>query len=68
MLEIALTVCLLTQPERCKDVSLTYSAEAVTPMQLMASAQPEIARWLDEHPGYYARRWAVRRAGLFART
>ena len=50
MLELMVSVCLISDPARCKDVALTYSAENLTPMQCMMGAQPEIAKWIEAHP------------------
>ena len=52
MIELLLAVCLIDNPATCKDVSLTYSAEALTPMQCVMRAEPEIAKWITEHPGW----------------
>ena len=38
MIELFLAVCLIDHPETCKDVSLIYSAEALTPMQCAMQA------------------------------
>lgn len=67
MLELLMTVCLLSDPSRCKDVPLTYSAEHLTPMQCMMGAQPEIAKWIDSHPKWTLKRWTCQKAGTFAK-
>lgn len=63
MLELVITVCLLADPGQCKDVTLVYTAENLTPMQCTMRAAPEIAKWAEAHPGYFAKRWTCRRAG-----
>ena len=68
MIELFLAVCLIDHPETCKDVSLIYSAEALTPMQCAMQAQPEIAKWLTEHPGWVTKRYTCRLAGRYAET
>ena len=35
MIEILVSVCFITDPAKCKEVHLTYAAEAVTPHQCM---------------------------------
>jgi hypothetical protein len=67
MLELLIGVCLIDDPARCKSVSLVYAAEALTPMQCVMRAQPEMAKWVGEHPGWKITRWTCRRAGKFAR-
>jgi hypothetical protein len=67
MLELVVSVCLIQDPSRCKDVSLVYSAEMTTPMQCMMGAQPEIAKWMEGHPKWALKRWACRPAGQIAK-
>jgi len=68
MLELYVTFCLVANPSACKDRPLTYLEGDMTPMQLMSRAQPEIAKWIETHPGYFAKKWTVRPAGLFAKA
>lgn len=67
MLELIVSVCLLDDPNRCKDVNLVFSDENVTQMQCMMGAAPEIAKWVDEHPKWVAKRWQCRPAGQIAK-
>ena len=68
MIELLVAVCLIDHPTTCKDVSLIYSAEALTPMQCAMQAQPEIAKWINEHPGWVTKRYTCRLAGRYAKT
>lgn len=68
MLELVVTFCLIADHSVCKERPLTYLEKEVTPMQLMARAQPEIAAWIEAHPQYFAKRWTVRPAGLYAKA
>lgn len=68
MLELVVVFCLKSSPAQCKERPLLFLEENVTPMQLMSRAQVPIAQWIEEHPGYYAHKWSVQRAGLFAKT
>ena len=68
VIELLLAVCLSDNPANCKDVHLTYSAEALTPMQCAMQAQPEIAKWVREHPGWVTKRYTCRPAGQYAKT
>jgi hypothetical protein len=67
MLELMVSVCLINDPARCKEVSLTYSAESLTPMQCMMGAQPEIAKWIEAHPKWALKKWTCQRAGQYAK-
>lgn len=67
MLELAILVCLLDNPAKCKDVSLVYMAESVTPMQCMMQSAPEIAKWAEYHPRWFAKKWTCRPAGRVAK-
>lgn len=68
MIELAILACLLDNPTKCKDVSLLYMAESVTPMQCMAASQAEIAKWTLYHPRWFAKKWTCRRAGIYAKA
>ena len=67
MIELILSACLISDPSRCKDVSITYTAEALTPMMCLMQSPAEIAKWADAHPHWFAKRWACRPAGMFAK-
>lgn len=67
MIELAIIACLHDNPAKCKDVSLVYMQEAVTPMQCMMQSAPEIAKWSEHHPRWFAKKWSCRPAGRFAR-
>jgi hypothetical protein len=67
MIELLVSVCLISEPERCKDVSLVFDGDSVTPMQCMMGAQPEIARWIEANPKWQLKRWACQPAGQIAK-
>lgn len=67
MIELLVSVCLIAEPEKCKDVSLVFDADSVTPMQCLMGAQPEIAKWVDLHPKWVAKRWTCQPAGRIAK-
>lgn len=67
MLELVLTVCLLEDHSRCKDVGLVYMAESMTPMQCMMRSAPEIAKWQEGHPKWFAKKWFCRPSGTVAK-
>jgi len=55
MIELAFVVCLSTAPESCQEKALQYSD--VTLMACNFGAQPELAKWVNEHPGWQVQRW-----------
>ena len=68
MTVLILSTCLLVDPtdpskgfsEKCKEVNLTYADEGeapLTPMQCVMRAQPEIAKWVEEHPKWAVKKW-----------
>jgi hypothetical protein len=67
MLELLVSVCLIDDPNRCKDVGLVYTEESLTPMQCMMGAPAEIAKWSEGHPKWVAKRWTCRPAGQIAK-
>jgi hypothetical protein len=54
---LVLSVCLVTDTTQCKDVVLTYLEDNITPMQCVMRAQPEIAKWIEEHPKWTQKKW-----------
>ncbi len=66
MLELVLLTCLMDDPNRCREVSLTYMAEGLSPMQCIMMAPVEIAKWAEGHPKWFAKRWSCRPAGQIA--
>lgn len=67
MIEIAAAVCLLSAPERCKDISLVFEAEAITPYSCVMYGQGELAKWSIEHQGWRIAKWTCRPAGQVAK-
>ncbi len=67
MIEIVVAVCMIDEPERCKDVRLTYMAESVTAHQCMMLGQAEIAKWTEGHPNWRVTRWTCGTARQLAK-
>ncbi|MCC7250670.1 hypothetical protein [Hyphomicrobium sp.] len=67
MLELVVSVCLLEDHSRCKEVSLTYMGESTTPMMCMMMSPAEIAKWNESNPKWFAKKWSCRPAGRFAK-
>ena len=61
MIELVLSVCFIAQPANCKDVSLSFVADNMTPYQCMLSGQSAIVRWQEGHPGWRISRWTCAR-------
>jgi hypothetical protein len=59
MIHIFMSVCLLSSPAECREVTLNYETDAasVTPQQCMMYGQMEMAKWIVDHPGYRIVKW-----------
>lgn len=68
MVEIVLSLCLISNPGTCKDVNLTYMAENVTPQQCMFYGQAEIAKYLQGHPRWQVKKWRCGRPATLAKA
>lgn len=61
MIELLFVSCFSTaigSVPACQEHSLVFID--VTPMQCLMGAQPQLARWVDEHPGEHIRSWRCR--------
>jgi hypothetical protein len=67
MIELVVSVCLIADLSRCKEVSLTFTAENMTPMQCLMVSPSEIAKWSEGNPKWVAKRWTCRPAGQLAK-
>lgn len=65
MIELILSTCLVADPVRCKDVTLSFAEAAVTPHACMLYGQSEIAKWMEGHPNWSVTHW---RCGRVDRT
>ncbi len=68
MIELVLSICLIAEPEKCKDVRLTFAEENVTPYACVMTGQIEIAKWMDSHPDWQVAKWGCARAGIYAKA
>lgn len=57
MIEIAFVACLLLDSEDCSDRQLTFAAGEMSVAQCLMAAQPLLARWSVDHPGWRVARW-----------
>lgn len=67
MFELIVSVCLLEDHSRCKEVSLSIMAENATPKQCMMMSPAEISKWTEGHPKWFAKKWTCVPAGKFAK-
>lgn len=56
MIELAFVTCLLALPSRCEDHSLLFE-ERNGMFGCMIASQPELARWVADHPGQQVVSW-----------
>lgn len=68
MLELIITACLLTEPTKCREESLVYQVDNLTPYQCMMKSPIEIAKWQEYRPRWFAKRWTCRPAGRFQKV
>ncbi len=58
MIELLFVTCLSASPEDCQERSLLYTE--MTPMTCMMAAQPELAKWAEQHPKWTINGWKCR--------
>ncbi len=56
MIELILTVCAITAPERCDEARIQFVSQGSL-MQCMMLAPPYIAAWSENHPAARVARW-----------
>ncbi|MCH9806242.1 MAG: hypothetical protein K0U74_00765 [Alphaproteobacteria bacterium] len=57
MIEILVSACLIASPGTCKDVSLSYMADKVTPYNCMMRGQVALTKWAAGHPKWKIAKW-----------
>lgn len=57
MIELAFIVCLSVTPDHCEERRISYLPETGL-MACMMQAQPQLAEWLETHPGLTVTRWS----------
>ncbi|PWR04278.1 hypothetical protein DKT77_01950 [Meridianimarinicoccus roseus] len=61
MIELLFVTCLATAAADdgpCRERSLLFTD--ITPMTCMMGAQPELAKWINTHPGQTIKSWKCR--------
>ena len=56
MIEIMFVVCLGAEPANCDNKAMQFADMSM--MACMVCAQPLLAQWVNEHPGWEIQRWA----------
>lgn len=57
MIEIVLSVCLVQDPAKCKDVNLNFMGDSITAQACMFKGQVAISRWSEGHPNWRITKW-----------
>jgi len=56
MIELVFVVCLSAAPAACERRAMQFTD--LTMMACISGAQPQLARWVSDHPGWRIQRWA----------
>ncbi|WP_425074673.1 hypothetical protein [Sagittula sp. S175] len=68
MIELIFMTCMFgsqSQAASCHERSLLFTD--VTPMMCMMGAQPQLAKWVNEHPGERIQSWKCQMVNLAER-
>lgn len=55
MIELLFVACLTTSPGDCHEEVMVFFE--VSPMACMMGAQPQLAKWTNDHPDYQVQSW-----------
>lgn len=61
MIELVFLACLSSQPEICEEKALQFTDLSL--MTCLMGAQPQLALWQGDHPGWTVQRWTCRVTG-----
>jgi hypothetical protein len=59
MIELVFVACLVAAPDACEERSLADLAHS-HPLACAVQAQPQLAAWAEQHPGYRVVAWRCR--------
>ncbi len=62
MIELLFSACLIGSDD-CRDVSMLYDGQDISPSTCMMEGQIALARWVGEHPNYRIARFTCHIAG-----
>ena len=68
MIEVLALICSLSEPEKCKDLRLSFAAENLTPFQCFHYGQMELAKWREGHPNWRVAKFRCGHVGQFAKA
>ncbi|GJE60300.1 hypothetical protein [Methylobacterium trifolii] len=54
---ILLSICLLAQPDRCREDRIELSYESTSPTVCLRRSQTALADWQAAHPEWHVTRW-----------
>lgn len=54
---LLLSICLIAQPDQCREDRISMSFEARSPFVCLRHAQSTLATWQAEHPEWHVARW-----------
>ncbi len=60
MIELLFVTCLSVSPTECQERSMLFTD--ISPMTCMMGAQPELAKWVNEHPKWKVSQWKCQMA------
>lgn len=66
MIEIILTLCLLSNPSKCRDEQIPLTQEANL-WSCLLGAQVDIAKQMELRPRWAVKKWKCQQAGLTAK-
>lgn len=66
MFALVVSVCMIDQPARCKDVTMNFEGSVPSQSRCMMGGQMEMAKWAGEHPNWVIRKWRCEPAGEHA--
>lgn len=61
MIELVFVACLSAAPTTCERRAMQFAD--LTPAACTMGAQPELARWVGEHPDWRIQRWTCQPLG-----
>jgi hypothetical protein len=68
MIELFVSVCLITDPANCRDVRLDYSLDATSMRECVYSSQLTAARWSGDNPDWQVHRLSCTRPSQTAQA
>ena len=61
MIELIFSVCLITEPNKCKDIHQQIAESNITPQQCVHHGQIEMSKWTETHPDWKVIKWGCER-------